>query len=372
MLRAIEKKILSYLKSTHRGFYVDIGPAVGDNDKIWTIGINNESLKTPLVMLHGLGAGVALWVLNLDSLSTNRPVYAIDLLGFGRSSRPNFSNDAMICEKQFVKSIEEWRREMSIDKMILLGHSMGGFLAASYSISYPDNVKHLILADPWGFPEKPAETPEKLKSVPLWVKTIAYVVQPLNPLWALRAAGPWGQWVVEKTRPDITRKFSILIDEPDLIPQYIHQCNAQSPSGESAFHSMMESFGWAKNPMIKRIQNLREDVPMTVIYGSRSWIDSSAGDKIKILRPNSIVNMRIINGAGHHVYADKPSVFNQYVLEACGDNDSKLDEEKNLSNISNTSTDSQKNTPEATESDQDNERSITTNREQPVQQPSSN
>lgn len=44
----------------------------------------------------------------------------------------------MIAEKQLVRSIEEWRREMNIDNMILLGHSMGGFLATSYTISYPE------------------------------------------------------------------------------------------------------------------------------------------------------------------------------------------------------------------------------------------
>lgn len=75
--------------------------------------------------------------------------------GFGRSSRPGFSSDAQEAERQLVQSVEEWRREMNLDSMIILGHSMGGFLAASYAIRYPDRVKHLILADPWGFPEKP-------------------------------------------------------------------------------------------------------------------------------------------------------------------------------------------------------------------------
>ena len=127
------------MKTAYRGFYVDIGPVVGDEpDKIWTISMNTESQKTPLVLLHGMGAGVGFWVLNLDSLAAHRPVYAIDILGFGRSSRPAFTSDALIAEKQLVKSIEEWRREMNIQEMILLGHSMGGFLSTSYTMTYPD------------------------------------------------------------------------------------------------------------------------------------------------------------------------------------------------------------------------------------------
>lgn len=68
---------------------------------------------------------------------------------------------------------------------------MGGFLAASYAIQYPERVKHLILADPWGFPEKPADVQARY-NVPFWVKAIAFMVQPLNPLWAVRFAGPFG------------------------------------------------------------------------------------------------------------------------------------------------------------------------------------
>jgi hypothetical protein len=69
------------LKTAYRGWYIDIGPVVGPADKIWTICLNQESNKTPILLLHGLGAGVALWCLNLDSLAATRPVYAIDILG---------------------------------------------------------------------------------------------------------------------------------------------------------------------------------------------------------------------------------------------------------------------------------------------------
>lgn len=94
--------------------------------------------KTPLVMIHGFGGGIGLWIQNVDHLSARRTLYAFDLLGFGRSSRPTFPSDPDEAEDQFVSSIEQWREEMGIKDMILLGHSLGGFLATSYSIKHPE------------------------------------------------------------------------------------------------------------------------------------------------------------------------------------------------------------------------------------------
>lgn len=116
---------------------------------------------------------------------------------------------------------------MNLNEFILLGHSMGGFLAASYTLQYPDRVKHLILADPWGFAER---DDEKLKTYPWWARTIGFMVQPLNPLWPIRLAGPWGKSLLQRARRDITFKFSKVVEDDQLIPSYIHQCNAQKPS----------------------------------------------------------------------------------------------------------------------------------------------
>jgi pimeloyl-ACP methyl ester carboxylesterase len=301
-LVTLEKKIFQVLQTAYKGWHVLIDHKSNVKARIWTIAMNVESKNTPLVLLHGFGAGVAFWCLNLDSLAANRPVYAIDILGFGRSSRPDFSNDGQEAEQEFVESIEKWRKELNLDEFILLGHSMGGYLATSYTISYPKQVKHLILADPWGFVERPSDF-----NPPLWLKTLGIVLYPFtvfNPLATVRAAGPFGPWIIKKMRSDISNKYAGRLENHEIITDYIYQCNSQKPTGETAFHKMIRGFGWAKNPMLNRIHKLDNGVPITLMNGSNTWMDKSVGKKLQEMRQNSYVRLEIISEAGHHVHAD--------------------------------------------------------------------
>jgi pimeloyl-ACP methyl ester carboxylesterase len=158
---------------------------------------NKASKNIPIVLIHGFGGGVGLWSLNLDQLCSNRPVYAFDLPGFARSSRPKFSIDPNLAEKQFVDMIEEWRIGIGLnEEFILLGHSFGGFLCTSYTISYPKYVKQLVLIDPWGFAQRPENIWEtgRLRRVPVWLRSFSSVMMKLSPLTGLRVAGPFGKF----------------------------------------------------------------------------------------------------------------------------------------------------------------------------------
>ena len=69
------------------------------------------------------------------------------------------------------------------------GHSFGGYLSSAYALKYPNNVSHLILADPWGFPEQPKKA--QTRQIPLWIKILYHVIfKHMNPLAGLRIAGP--------------------------------------------------------------------------------------------------------------------------------------------------------------------------------------
>ena len=58
-------------------------------------------------------------------------------------------------------------------------------------------------------------------------------------------------------------------------------------------------------------------MPISIIFGSRSWMDVDSGYSVKHLRPKSYVEVSVIKGAGHHVYADRPSEFNAEVNRIC-------------------------------------------------------
>jgi cardiolipin-specific phospholipase len=61
-------------------------------------------------------------------------------------------------ESFFVQSLEDWRQLMGLEKMTLIGHSLGAYLGIVYALRYPTRVSKLILLSPAGVPRDPNNT----------------------------------------------------------------------------------------------------------------------------------------------------------------------------------------------------------------------
>eukprot|EP00088_Acartia_fossae_P027566 TRINITY_DN28302_c0_g1_i1.p1 TRINITY_DN28302_c0_g1~~TRINITY_DN28302_c0_g1_i1.p1 ORF type:complete len:400 (+),score=78.35 TRINITY_DN28302_c0_g1_i1:34-1233(+) len=320
-LKTAEENLVKYIKTPSEGFYVNVGSVNEHVCHIWTRKFTTKAKlkQTPLVMMHGMGAGLAMFALNIDELCKTCDVYAIDLPGFARSSRPNFSCEHEVAEQQYVVCLEEWRKAVGLPKINLLGHSFGAFLSSSYALKYPQHLENVILVDPWGMSERPKDL-EKTYNIPMWVKAVFSVVKHFNPLAGFRAAGPAAPRMVQRFRPDLMRKYEGLIEEDNLkiVAQYLFHCNAHHPSGESAFHSMMTGMAWAKSPMVLRLKDRDTSVPMTILYGSNSWVTAISEEQFEEKGASENLSVYLVENAGHHVYADQAGDFNRIVSNVIG------------------------------------------------------
>jgi pimeloyl-ACP methyl ester carboxylesterase len=101
----------------------------------------------PLVLVHGLGGKAENWVKLMPPLMRRGyRVYAIDLLGFGRSDRPDV--DYSIGLQASV--LDKFLGSQKLDYADLGGWSMGGWVALKYALDYPQRVRRIFVADSLG------------------------------------------------------------------------------------------------------------------------------------------------------------------------------------------------------------------------------
>jgi pimeloyl-ACP methyl ester carboxylesterase len=103
--------------------------------------------KETIIFIHGLGSYLPAWKKNIDVLSKNYRCIAIDLPGYGKSSKNPHSGLMSFYAGVLARIIEK----MDLGSVTLAGHSMGGQIAIVTALEYPEKVKNLILVDPAGF-----------------------------------------------------------------------------------------------------------------------------------------------------------------------------------------------------------------------------
>ncbi|HEY9821837.1 MAG TPA: alpha/beta hydrolase [Candidatus Sericytochromatia bacterium] len=107
-----------------------------------------------LVFLHGAWGDGSQWLSVIEHLSQDYHCFAPDLLGFGESERPKLHYSIQLQ----VECLGEYLKALHVPEVYLIGHSVGGWIAASYALQYLDEVRGLVLVAPEGvraegFPE---------------------------------------------------------------------------------------------------------------------------------------------------------------------------------------------------------------------------
>jgi pimeloyl-ACP methyl ester carboxylesterase len=95
-----------------------------------------------VVFIHGLAGSNRWWARNVEALSATYRVFALDLAGFGASRRgTRFRLDTA------VAMVADWLHTQALDSVSIIGHSMGGLIAARLAADDPKCVKRLVLVD---------------------------------------------------------------------------------------------------------------------------------------------------------------------------------------------------------------------------------
>ena len=236
---------------------------------------SSSQIKTPLVLQHGYMNGALYFFRNLVGLSNHfENVYAIDMLGWGLSSRPAFQlrdDSVETTEEFFVESLEAWREKNGIDKMILAGHSMGGYLSVAYSEKYPERVEKLILLSPVGVPEQSQQLDAIRKNatfsrrmfLSLYTTMFENGTTPCSVFRTLpkKKARQYIESYVKNRLPAITDP-----EEQFAVADYLFYNAILPGSAEYCVNRILNPTVLAKKPLVNRIPHLK--IPsVSFLYG---------------------------------------------------------------------------------------------------------
>ncbi|MGI5129207.1 alpha/beta fold hydrolase [Pseudonocardia sp. CA-107938] len=100
----------------------------------------------PLVLVHGIGDSSATWEPVLDELAQRHTVIAPDLLGHGASAKPR----ADYSVAAYANGVRDLLGVLDVDRVTLVGHSLGGGVAMQFAYQYPERTERLVLVGSGG------------------------------------------------------------------------------------------------------------------------------------------------------------------------------------------------------------------------------
>ena len=100
---------------------------------------------TPVLLVHGFGADLNTWMFNQPALAESRRAVALDLPGHGGSTK---TLDAAVDGPSFAADLDRALAVLGIERLHLVGHSMGGAIALHFAAWQPERVASLTLIAP--------------------------------------------------------------------------------------------------------------------------------------------------------------------------------------------------------------------------------
>ncbi|MGI9065883.1 MAG: alpha/beta fold hydrolase [Pyrinomonadaceae bacterium] len=234
-----------------------------------------------VILLHGLGGSTQNWALNISVLAQKFRVIVPDQIGFGKSDKP-FINYRI---GTYVDYLDQFCKQLKIERASLVGNSMGGWIAAAYAIAFPDRVERLVLVDAAGY-APPANFDHR-------------ILYGLNPSTR------------EGMKQVAAKVFYSKLFVSDLLIDQALAFRITAGDGYT-INSMIESIIRGEDFLDNRVKSIKQ--PTLVLWGREDGLTPLAdGERFKKEIPNS--TLLVIEQCGHIPQFEKAAEFNAAVLK---------------------------------------------------------
>lgn len=251
--------------------------------------------KKTIILIHGLGSYAPAWKKNIETLSENHRVIALDLPGYGKSSKGKYEA-SMTFYATVVKNLME---TLHLPSAIIGGHSMGGQIAMTMALAYPEKVDGLLLVAPAGFETFTAGEKEWFREVltPTAVK--------LTPAETVAENIAWNFYDMPQDADFmITDRLAMRnCEEFDAYCYIIPECVK----------------GMVDQPVFDHLKDIHQ--PALVIFGKQDNLIPNRflnGGKTEAIAKAGTAqlpdaNLHMIDKAGHFVHFEKANTVNQII-----------------------------------------------------------
>ena len=221
-----------------------------------------------------------------------------------------------------------------IEKIVLSGHSFGGYIAVAYAERYPERIDQLILLSPIGVPDLPDPDSEDRRNMSLRFKMFLGVFRTLfectTPGAFLRTlteyrASTLVRGYVDRRLPEVSDA-----EESQTLADFLFLNASLRGSGEYFLRSLFTSSIFAKSPLMFRVPTLKIRA-VNFVYGTQDWMDVSGGMdtgsltyKVSQEKDGSSsmstphVNVFLVPNAGHLLTIENPESVNACMIGIVG------------------------------------------------------